>query len=466
MKTIQEQYNSHINGEVSKETFLYNLRRNVDLQNVISNLTGFDDTIRILKNKGIITEAQKKQSGPLTLDQVNPYEFSSGMTLEAELCYSASPAKPLAPEEILKIQNKVLKNLTKDPNFYTKTKAGITPEKGNLASDADFGKTSKRSDVMVPVKKDNFVDKKNAVTSAKKETANVKDTLGNKERAKHKVPKGVKVMTMVPKKQKGVKVMEIPGKEKKVRLKKRLKEAKKNSLLDLLENIPQSNPNPEFLPFGKLQVGMSANDDSNKTFRIVAIGDYNKLKQYDQSRTFDRFLSSDPQGIDATQLVAIKDANGNTSVRPYGTGGVYVFDKAQQPTNEYGSTDDLKNKEKAYLQAKIKSDQDRMNSIRENNKNMRENFAPQIAGKKVPQDEEAQAEAQAAILVTITKAGLQNIVDLDNDVVYRDGKIWVKISLGSENSLSKESLDAIAKGKGFLGLNPISNSEIAIVFSK
>jgi hypothetical protein len=47
---------------------------------------------------------------------------------------------------------------------------------------------------------------------------NTKDTLGKKEKGT-KTPKGVKIMTMIPKKSKGVKVMDIPGKEKKIKLK-------------------------------------------------------------------------------------------------------------------------------------------------------------------------------------------------------------------------------------------------------
>jgi hypothetical protein len=58
MTTI-DLYRKHKAGEVSREKFLYEVRRDNNLP-FITNLTSYDDAVKILKNKGIITEATLK----------------------------------------------------------------------------------------------------------------------------------------------------------------------------------------------------------------------------------------------------------------------------------------------------------------------------------------------------------------------------------------------------------------------
>jgi hypothetical protein len=55
MTTI-DLYRKHKAGEVSREKFLYEVRRDNNLP-FITNLTSYDDAVKILKNKGIVTEA-------------------------------------------------------------------------------------------------------------------------------------------------------------------------------------------------------------------------------------------------------------------------------------------------------------------------------------------------------------------------------------------------------------------------
>lgn len=54
--TVANLFAKHRAGEVSKEKFLYEVRRDAQLP-YISNLTSYDDAIKILKQKGIIKEA-------------------------------------------------------------------------------------------------------------------------------------------------------------------------------------------------------------------------------------------------------------------------------------------------------------------------------------------------------------------------------------------------------------------------
>ncbi len=497
MKTIQELYTKHITGAVTKSKFLYEARRMPDMAQFITNLTSYDDAIKILKNRGIITEA-KKEVKALTLDTVNPYEYARGIEMELELCYRATP-NVVTPDQMLKAQKKVFASLAKDPNYYTKCKAGMaTTSKPDTASDADFGKKSKRKDVSIPVGKDNFNDKANAMkVVVKKEKANVK---GKVQGNKHKL-----IREHQFEKQKttsfgisdfmgdhsysdvggGVGENSIPKIDKKGNWKDqggKIHHKDDDGPIDAYyENIAQANTN--ILPFANVKAGMKAVDDSGETFKILATGDYNSLRRYDGSKTMDRFLSSDPTGIDANQLVALIDKDGNTFVRVYGTGGVYVYDnqttmenrekiknklkelfaKEFGATNEYSNTSDLNNKKKAYLQAKIRADQEEMNSLREIGGDA--DFESEILSKDVPEDETEKAEAKAAVLTTITKAGLHQVVDLDTDVAVKSGYIWVKVRLGT-GVLDKEKMKALCSDGKFVGVNPITNTEISLVFSK
>lgn len=429
MKTTQEKYNEFLAGSITREKLLYELRRDSNLTQFMSNLMSFDDSIKALKNRGILTETKKKVT-TLTLDTANPYEVKKGLDYELGLCYTASPAIPIPMDEVLKAQTKVLKNLAKDPNYYTKQLAGVKPD-GDLAVDADFGGKTKRSDVSVPVKKNNFKETRKgniSKTVSKDVKTNVKDTLGTKERAKNKKgKKGVNHMTMNPKKAKGVQIMKIPGKAKKVKLreaielaqnlldKKKISSIRESELRDqikglfqkdrptglnvnvALENIEENIPasTSDVVPFANLKPGMTVSDDSGKNYNILALGNYTDLKRYDPNGIFNKFLSSDPTGIDATQLVAVKDPEGTTSVRVYGTGGVYAYSQQEGIEDEgrgfedgmeagyddsrnvsNGSTENVsedenpydrqvKDAEKNYYNAKLKYDQDKLSKLKE-----------------------------------------------------------------------------------------------------
>lgn len=514
MITVQEKYNKYLKGDITRSKLLYEFRRDPNLSQFITNVMSFDDSISVLKNRGVLTEA-KKPVTELTLDSVNPYEYKIGMDVELDLCYKATP-NVVTQEEFKKAQKKVFSNLSKDPNFYTKSKANMkTASKPDLASSADFGEKTKRKDVNIPVGKENFNDKANAPKiTVKKEKANVKGKIqGNKNKlikennqfkkqkvtnygisdfmgdfsysdvgggvgeAKYHFPKGRSAHE---------KDDDVEEKAKRLAYddsRDVLDKEKYQKILNTLkkENIAQANTN--VLPFANVKAGMQAVDDSGEKFKVLATGDYNSLKRYDGSKTMDKFLSSDPSGIDGNQLVALIDQNGNTFVRVYGTGGVYVYDnqttmenrekiknrlkelfaKEFGATNEYSNTSDLKNKKKAYLQAKIKADQEEMNSLREIGGDA--DFESEIVSKDIPEDETEKAEAKAAILTTITKAGLHNIIDLDTDVAVKGGYIWVKLRVGT-GILDKEKMKALCGDAKFQGANPINNEEMSLVFSK
>jgi len=191
--TTKELYIKHKAGEVSNQKFLYEVRRDSNLP-WITNMTSYEDAVKILKNKGIISEADEKKYGDVeiiskTIDMVNPYEYSKGMNYELDM--ADNPVRQdLTQDEVLAAQKIVLKNITKDSNYYTKLCAGLKPtaevegyKEINIA-----GKNLEKG-----IKAD--MKDRNADGNLKKELkkdakSNVKDNLGDSEKAPKK-PKGV-----------------------------------------------------------------------------------------------------------------------------------------------------------------------------------------------------------------------------------------------------------------------------------
>jgi hypothetical protein len=66
--TIAKLYEKHKKGEVTKQSFLYEARKDANLP-WINNLTSFEDAVKILKNKGVITETGLNAQGPIGSSQ-------------------------------------------------------------------------------------------------------------------------------------------------------------------------------------------------------------------------------------------------------------------------------------------------------------------------------------------------------------------------------------------------------------
>jgi len=188
--TTKELYIKHKSGSMSNQKFLYEVRRDAHLP-WITNLTSYEDAVKILKNKGIINEVDGKKYGEVeviakTIDMVNPYEYANG--LDYELGQSMVPVRcDLTEDEVLAAQKKVLDNLTKDPNYYTKVMHGLKP-KDPILGPREIEVTDKTIEAVKkgPVKADGYIKKE-----LKKDVkANVKDNLGDSEKAPKK-PKGV-----------------------------------------------------------------------------------------------------------------------------------------------------------------------------------------------------------------------------------------------------------------------------------
>lgn len=143
MATIANQYRLVSEGKMSESQFLRNVR--LALPKFVTNTTSYKDAVRILKNKSIISEAY---STPESTDTgYNPQEYDLGMRYEIG---------EGADED--KAEKTVLKNLAKNPSYYTQLHlAGYNKEAMKVSN-------KKRDDLPVEVKENIEVESKDILT--------------------------------------------------------------------------------------------------------------------------------------------------------------------------------------------------------------------------------------------------------------------------------------------------------------
>ena len=149
MKTLTEKYRGVLNESFSKKQFVRDAR--IAHPHLITQFNGFDDTVSILKQKGMISEEDK-------MPEYAEFHNYSDETIRRGIDYELAgmglmPEDSVSAEDQAKAKKKVLKNLKKDPLHYL-----------NLVS----GESSKvdKHDKEVEVKKNNHVDKFNGLKKA------------------------------------------------------------------------------------------------------------------------------------------------------------------------------------------------------------------------------------------------------------------------------------------------------------
>ena len=234
MKNIQKQYTDLLEGKMSKQNFMRNVR--MEFPQHVTNVSSFEDTVKILKGKRIISEAAKPEgvyghnpnaeTPPAPgIDQLNYYQVYHGIQ------YELAQMPEITDEAYIKARKKVVDTILKDPDAYKQLQ--LANFKAVKAMDQDLK--------MKEVKENNLTDKPNEMKVIKKDVkANTEDTLGKKEKKKAKNGKGIQIMTQTPKKAKGIaKVMEVPGKEK-------VKALKEN----IMQEMTRENPTYEHFQVG------------------------------------------------------------------------------------------------------------------------------------------------------------------------------------------------------------------------
>jgi hypothetical protein len=143
MGTILDQYKLVVKGKLSESQFLHNVR--LALPQFITNVNSYKDTVKILKNKGIISEVKDEK-----INEYNPQQYDLGMRYEL--------SKGTDSEKADKI---VKKNLATNSAYYTNLHlAGYNEEVMKQSN-------KKRTDLPIEVKKDNFIDTANGVKKVK-----------------------------------------------------------------------------------------------------------------------------------------------------------------------------------------------------------------------------------------------------------------------------------------------------------
>ena len=123
MKTLTEKYNAVLEGKFSKSQFVKDAKR--ELPKLISPYNGYNDTVQILKSKGMIFEAVKdtyvssaelEYSKVKGIDKFPIHDVERGIDYELEAAgFDSVSLDGVTQEERDKACKKVVKNLEKDP---------------------------------------------------------------------------------------------------------------------------------------------------------------------------------------------------------------------------------------------------------------------------------------------------------------------------------------------------------------
>jgi hypothetical protein len=119
--TLQEKYNALTEGAFPKHQFLRDAR--LAFPQIISQFNSCDDAAKILKNRGVIAEVEKKAE-PVKrdpADSISPNTLNQGIKAELELKGLDTQNKP-SEEEYTAAKKKAVKNITKDSLHYKNAK--------------------------------------------------------------------------------------------------------------------------------------------------------------------------------------------------------------------------------------------------------------------------------------------------------------------------------------------------------
>ena len=131
MKSIQNQYTQLLEGNLSQANFMRAIR--MTFPQYINNITSFDDSVKILKNKGILSEAKKQEY------QCNPVELAMGIKVEMEHTDDPKKAEKIAmdhlkenPSYYSQLKLSGIDSHQERPKAKAKAKSPKTPKKGEL----------------------------------------------------------------------------------------------------------------------------------------------------------------------------------------------------------------------------------------------------------------------------------------------------------------------------------------------
>lgn len=265
MKNIQAQYQDLLEGKMSKANFMRNVR--MQFPQHVSPTTSFDDSVKILKGKRILSEAKKPEGvyghNPNAetdeyrgIDHLNYYQVYHGIQ------YELAKMPEITDENYIKARKKVVDKIMKDPDAYKDLQLANFKAVKEMDEDLE----------MKEVKKNNLNDKPNEMKVVKKDVkGNTQDTLEKKEKKKSKTAK-VPVMTQAPKAQKGVEAFATPGKEKIMALKEHI-----------LDEMTTVNPHHEYIGKGH----RVKKKDNSKAGEVVEFDGHTATVKWDDGHVED-----------------------------------------------------------------------------------------------------------------------------------------------------------------------------------
>lgn len=273
--TTAQLYREHLQGKVSKSAFLQEVRKDQNLP-YVTNLTSYEDAVKILKNKSIISEEKHQLTVNQIIDRLNPYSFKSAVNFEL----SKIQGKP-TEEEYEKIKEKVAKKLQKDPFAY---------ETEQFVNAKEVEKRDSKLE-MQPLKKNNLKDKNNEMKKAKGHNIEKRNTSVSKKENKKGKPKGVKEMRGSTKKPKGVSsVMDPQGKEKVLEsIIRKMLELNENMSVFPVERTDYSKGHEITTPNGKGKViekhgsivEVEMEDGTKQTYTLNVLDKHNAKNRFD-----------------------------------------------------------------------------------------------------------------------------------------------------------------------------------------
>ena len=145
MKTVTEKYRAIQTGQISESEFVRQMR--LTHPQHITQFNGFNDTVQILKNKGLLFEEKKYETVNISDDSVR-----RGLRYELT-AMGIDPSGEVSAEDQNKAKDKATSNIAKDPLHYYNLLSG---ESSNVD----------KHDKQVEVKKGNHKDTHNGLKKA------------------------------------------------------------------------------------------------------------------------------------------------------------------------------------------------------------------------------------------------------------------------------------------------------------
>jgi len=106
MKSVKQQFIDLKEGKMTQAQFMRNIR--MSLPQYVTNVSSFEDTIKILKNKAILNEADIKDKNQEKLEQYDQYTYTlNGKEVFPELAFFNNILKAELDDNIYRISEPV-----------------------------------------------------------------------------------------------------------------------------------------------------------------------------------------------------------------------------------------------------------------------------------------------------------------------------------------------------------------------